>query len=467
MRRRRSASTIWAVWRRSDAADWSFAEEAVRLGGSDPAMPLGHCIEINAHTLDAADGSKLVADWSFAPALIAQDEVRDLARSWFRALEALVRHAAQPGAGGRTPSDLPLVALSQAEIERLESLYPRIEDVLPLSPLQEGLLFHALYDAQAPDVYTVQLELDLEGALDSAGLEAAAQALIARHASLRAGFRHQELSRPVQIIVPQAAPPWRMIDLSSLDEADRAAEAARIVAQDRAARFDLAAPPLMRFALIRLAAERHRLVITNHHLLMDGWSAPVLVRELFQLYASKGDAAALPRVTPYRNYLSFLAAQDREGAVAAWREALAGLEEATHVAPQARTRAPVAPGADRTVSRRDADRGVDQASAPAGGDAQYDAAGRLGDPARPHDRPRRRGVRRDGGGPAAGGCRHREHGGAVHQHAAAAGQAAAGQAALRSSQRDAGQPVATDRAPAPRPWPRSRVWPDWASCSIP
>ena len=275
--------------------------------------------------------------------MIAQDEVHDLAQSWFRALEALVRHAAQPGAGGRTPSDLPLVELSQAEIERVESRYPRIEDVLPLSPLQEGLLFHALYDAQAPDVYTVQLELDLAGPLESAALEAAAQALLSRHTSLRAGFRHEGLRRPVQIIVPQVAAPWRMIDLSSLDEADRAAEIDRIVAQDRAARFDLAAPPLMRFALIRLEAQQHRLVITNHHLLMDGWSAPVLVRELFALYARRGDASALPRVTPYRNYLAWIAAQDRGSAVAAWQEALTGLEEATHMAPQGRTRAPVAP----------------------------------------------------------------------------------------------------------------------------
>ena len=320
----------------SDTADWSFANEDVRLGGSDPQMPLGHCIEINAHTLDGADGSQLIADWSFAPALIGEAEVRDLAQSWFKALEALTRHAGQPGAGGRTPSDLPLVALSQAEIERLEDLYPRIEDVLPLSPLQEGLLFHALYDAQAPDVYTVQLELDLDGPLDGAGLEAAAQALIARHAPLRAGFHHHELSRPVQIVVPQAAAPWRMIDLSSLDEVSRAAEATRITTEDRAARFDLAAPPLMRFALIRFATQQHRLVITNHHLLMDGWSAPVLVRELFQLYASKGDAGALPRLTPYRNYLSFLAAQDRQAAVAAWQEMLAGLDEPTQVSPQAR-----------------------------------------------------------------------------------------------------------------------------------
>ena len=107
-----------------------------------------------------------------------------------------MRHAAAPGAGGRTPSDLPLVALSQAEIERLESAYPQIEDILPLSPLQEGLLFHALYDAQAPDIYTTQLVLGLDGLLDEAVLETAVRALLARHASLRAGFQHANLSRP-------------------------------------------------------------------------------------------------------------------------------------------------------------------------------------------------------------------------------------------------------------------------------
>src|SRR5262249_58450560 len=108
-----------------------------------------------------------------------------------------VRHADAAGAGGRSPSDLPLVSLSQDEIERLERKYARIEEGLPLSPLQEGLLFHALYDAQAADGYTVQLELGLEGALDSGALEAAVAGLVGRHASLRAGFVHEGLGRPV------------------------------------------------------------------------------------------------------------------------------------------------------------------------------------------------------------------------------------------------------------------------------
>ncbi|HSB22524.1 MAG TPA: condensation domain-containing protein, partial [Burkholderiaceae bacterium] len=327
----------------SAAADWGSAGEAVRLGAGDPAMPLGHCIEVNALTLDEREGTRFTATWSWAPALVAEAEVRDLAQCWFAALEALVRHAAAPGAGGRTPCDLPLVSLSQAEIEGLESTYPQIEDVLPLGPLQEGLLFHALYDAQAPDIYMVQLELGLEGALDSDRMAAAVQALVARHASLRARFRHEHLGRPVQIIVADATVPWRCIDLSSLDAAGRAERLAAVLAQERAARFDLAGAPLVRFALIRLAGDQHRLVLTNHHIVMDGWSMPVLVRELLTLYAHRGDAAVLPRVTPYRDYLAWMAGQDRNAARAAWREALAGLEEATRLAPHDPGRAPVAP----------------------------------------------------------------------------------------------------------------------------
>src|SRR5262249_57680158 len=145
------------------AADWGVASEGVTLGGGDPEMALAHALEINALTLEDAEGPGLTANWSWAPALVSEAEVRDLAERWFAALAALVRHADAPGAGGRTPSDLPLVTLTQAEIERLERAYGRIEDVLPLSPLQEGLLFHALHDAQGPDGHTVQLELTLAG----------------------------------------------------------------------------------------------------------------------------------------------------------------------------------------------------------------------------------------------------------------------------------------------------------------
>ena len=326
------------------AADWAAAPETAVLGsGGDGAMPLAHPLEVNAFTRDAPDGATLTASWSWTPALFAEAAVRDLAERWFAALEMLVRHAAAPGAGGRTPSDLPLLEISQAEIERLESTYPQIEDILPLSPLQEGLLFHALYDAQAPDIYITQLVLGLDGPLDQAALKTAVRSFLARHASLRAGFQQADLNRPVQIILPKVELPWRNIDLSLLDEAARQQRLSDLLTQDRAERFDLAAPPLLRGTLIRLAADQHRLVLTIHHILMDGWSMPIMVQELLALYAHKGDDDVLPRVTPYRNYLAWIAAQDRGAAIATWQEALAGLEGATRLAPHQPGRAPAVP----------------------------------------------------------------------------------------------------------------------------
>src|SRR5262249_24656888 len=314
--------------------DWAESSDAPARMSGDPAMPLAHCIDINARTLDAADGATLTAVWSWAPALVAEDVVRELATRWFAVLEALVRYAEQPRAGGRSPSDIRLASLSQGEIERLEGLYPHIEDILPLSPLQQGLLFHALYDSESPDIYTVQLELELDGVLDRAALHAAARALLARHPSLRACFPRAELSHQVQVIGSQVAAQRRVFDLSRFGDARRTQRLAEVLAQDRAERFDLTVAPLLRFTLIRMAARRHKLVITNHHVLMDGWSAPVLVRELLTLYRQGADTAVLPRAVSYRDYLAWLAAQDRSTAIAAWREALSGLEDATPLAPR-------------------------------------------------------------------------------------------------------------------------------------
>jgi amino acid adenylation domain-containing protein/non-ribosomal peptide synthase protein (TIGR01720 family)/FkbM family methyltransferase len=323
--------------------DWAAAEDGVVAGSDTGALPLAHVLEINAATLDGRDGAMLTANWSFASALLAEAEVRELANGWLRILETLVRHAAQPDAGGRSPSDLPLVALSQDEIEAVERRYPSIDDILPLSPVQEGLLFHVLYDVQGPDIYTLQLVLGLEGPLDRSLLEKSIQALLWRHANLRAAFRHENLRRPVQVIVSEASVPVRGRDLSDLDAAAREPRFAEVLAEDRAERFDPSRPPLLRFTLVRFAADRHRLLFTSHHILMDGWSLPLLLRELVTLYAHDGDLAQLPRATPYRDYLAWLIAQDRGAAEAAWRDALAGLEEPTRVALLDRSHTHVVP----------------------------------------------------------------------------------------------------------------------------
>ncbi|WP_299535910.1 non-ribosomal peptide synthetase [uncultured Streptomyces sp.] len=220
----------------------------------------------------------------------------------------------------------------------------RLEDVLPLTPLQAGMLFHALYDSEAVDVYTAQFAFDLEGHVDVPALRAAVAALLGRHANLRAGFLHEDLDEPVQAVAAEVPTPLEERDLTRADgDATTGQRLTAFLAADRVRRFDLTTPPLMRFTLLRTAPRRATLVMTSHHLLLDGWSMPLLVRELFELYARGGDDGTLPRVTPYRTYLGWLAQQDRPAALSAWRTALAGIEGPTLLAGRAADGA--APGA--------------------------------------------------------------------------------------------------------------------------
>ncbi len=139
----------------------------------------------------------------------------------------------------------------------------------------------------------------------------------------------------MQVVPADVAPDWREYDLTDRAENERDTEAARLAADDRERRFDLTSPPLMRFTAIRLSADRVRLVMTNHHILLDGWSMPLLWQELTELYVSGGDPVSLPRVRPYREYLAWLDARDREAARTAWQESLSSLDEATLLAPGA------------------------------------------------------------------------------------------------------------------------------------
>ncbi|KPI10857.1 amino acid adenylation domain protein [Actinobacteria bacterium OK074] len=220
-----------------------------------------------------------------------------------------------------------------------------VEDVLPLSPLQQGLLFHALYAEGAQDVYTMQSLVEIEGAVRPELLRAAAAELYGRHTVLRSAFVHEDLDEPVQVVLKEVPVNWAEFDLSGTDEALREAELARLVEADATAPFDLTDPPLLRLTLAGLGEGRHLLVITNHHLLLDGWSIPLLVRELLQLYAARlapGKAVPLPAVRPYRDFLAWLASRDRDASGRAWREALAGVAP-TVLAPNAKGLEPVAP----------------------------------------------------------------------------------------------------------------------------
>lgn len=204
-------------------------------------------------------------------------------------------------------------------------------EVLPLTPLQEGLYFHARYE-HAEDVYLVQLAFDLDGPVDAERLRAAGQALLDRHPSLRAAFRQRRDGRPVQVVPRRAALPWHEADLTAAGEGPGSAWR-RLMDDDLRRGFDPATPPLIRFTLARLGGDRSRLLITHHHILLDGWSVSILVGELLALYAANGDPGALPPAPSHRAFLDWLARQDTTVSEAVWREELSGLSEPTRLAP--------------------------------------------------------------------------------------------------------------------------------------
>ena len=199
-----------------------------------------------------------------------------------------------------------------------------VEDIYPLTPMQQGMLFHALY---APDsgVYVQQVAARLKGGLDPVRFRHAWQALVDHHPVLRTGFEWERRADPFQVVYRHAELPWREDDWTGDGEAAQSRRLEALLASDRAAGFALGRAPLMRVTLVRLAPDRWQLVWTHHHLILDGWSVPLLLQDLFALYRT-GSADALEPRRPFRDHVAFVRAQPAEAARAFWTAELAGLD---------------------------------------------------------------------------------------------------------------------------------------------
>ncbi|NUP26546.1 MAG: amino acid adenylation domain-containing protein, partial [Nocardia sp.] len=178
-----------------DGGDFSGAELA---RAQNPDMPVTAALDITARTVDDGGRPRLRAIWSYPSGVLTADEVREVADSWRAVLTALAAATRRGGVGGRTPSDLDLVRPTQSQLERLEDRYPASSDIWPLTPLQEGLLFHSLLADESTDPYVVQLVVELRGAVDPRRLRRAGQLLLDRHANLRTAFVAD--AGPVQVV---------------------------------------------------------------------------------------------------------------------------------------------------------------------------------------------------------------------------------------------------------------------------
>jgi amino acid adenylation domain-containing protein len=214
-----------------------------------------------------------------------------------------------------------------------------IEDIYPLSPMQEGMLFHTLY-SQVSGIYFTQFYYTLKGRLDEARLRRAAQQVIDRHPTLRTGVIWEGLDKPVQVVYRRVTLPFKRLDWRELSAREQQTSLDQYLQADRKRGFELSKAPLLRLALFQAGEESFHLVWSCHHLLMDGWSVVLLVKEVFACYEaySRGQEPVLEPVCPYRNYIAWLQRQDMLKAEAYWRRTLEGFTAATSL------------GADRRLS---------------------------------------------------------------------------------------------------------------------
>jgi non-ribosomal peptide synthetase component F len=205
-----------------------------------------------------------------------------------------------------------------------------IEDIYGLSSMQQGMLFHSISHRRA-DLYFKQLNWGVTGELDVACYQKAWEDVVQRHPILRTAFVWEAAEGPLQVVHQRVRVPFEQIDWRALPPEEQERELRRFLEADRERGFDLSKAPLMRLALIRLGEDSYRAVWSHHHLIMDGWSLPLVFKEVFATYQARvlGKDARLPPLRPYGDYIQWLERQDPARAEAFWRNTLRGFSEPT------------------------------------------------------------------------------------------------------------------------------------------
>jgi thioesterase domain-containing protein/acyl carrier protein len=205
-----------------------------------------------------------------------------------------------------------------------------VEDIYPLSPLQEGLFFTALA-LPGTGVGFEQSSWPIAAELNVEAFRRAWERALARHSILRTAFLAQGLKQPLQVVRQQVDLPFDLLDWRDLDPEAQRRGLETLLADDRRRGFDLARAPLLRVTLVRLCEQSYHLVWSHHHLLLDGWSRLLLLREVLSLYAAfaQGRQDEPPRAVPFRSYIAWLQKQDMSAAEEYWRGLLAGFRQPT------------------------------------------------------------------------------------------------------------------------------------------
>ncbi|WP_339542320.1 non-ribosomal peptide synthetase [Pseudomonas sp. JAI120] len=294
----------------------------------DPDAPLPNELSVDSQVY----GGELVLRWTFSRERHDAQTIQDLAQAYLGELQALVAHCLEDNVGGLTPSDFPLARLTQPQLDALPVPASAIEDVYPLTPMQEGLLLHTLLEP-GTGLYYMQDRYRINSALDPERFAQAWQAVIARHEALRASFCWNVGEDMLQVIHKPGSTPIEYLDWSADPESEQEPRLQALLKAEREAGFDLLNQAPFHLRLIRVGEARYWFMMSNHHILIDAWCRSLLMNDFFDIYMALGEGREAQLATPprYRDYIAWLQRQNLAEARQWWQQNLQGFERTTPI----------------------------------------------------------------------------------------------------------------------------------------
>lgn len=288
----------------------------------------GFLIDINA----LIQGGELSLVWHYSDKLHDAKWIESLADNYIQALTQIINDVvgdAEQGINGVSPSDFPLAQLAQPQLDDLALDWGNVEALYPLTPMQEGLLFHTLMNPNT-GIYFMQYRYALNGEFDHQAFTQAWQRVVQRHDVLRTAFLRQD-EKALQVVYRHVPPPVEILDWRHLSEQEQQAKLPQWMSEQLYQGFDLSQPTQLSITLIQTHDDKYQLIRSFHHILTDAWCFSLIMMDFLSYYHAivEGKTLELPAPRPFEDYVAWLQVQDIEKAEQYWRETLAGFEAPT------------------------------------------------------------------------------------------------------------------------------------------
>ncbi|MEJ7558100.1 MAG: non-ribosomal peptide synthase/polyketide synthase [Pedobacter sp.] len=299
-----------------------------------------HLVREKLFVSSSVQEGQLVLQWRYSTLHYHTSTIESLIENYQKNLQSLISHCIDQGKKSvvYTPSDYGLgTVITYQELDRFleepvngKKREAQIAGLYGLSGLQQGMLFHGLYDGRAGS-YVEQLSCDVIGVKDPKVIFNSWNDLLARHSILRSSFHYDEFAVPIQCVYREATLPITELDYRNISSSEQLIALEEYQLADRARGFDFKDAPLMRLAFIRLSADRYRMLLTYHHILFDGWSLPILLEEFLNTYdlLSSGIEALRFEEDRYEDYIRYIESRDKFAAELYWKKYLQRVEQPT------------------------------------------------------------------------------------------------------------------------------------------